>query len=61
MQLLQKASFLDPRYRNKHLGDQNQISVIHDKIKLEMGQINNLEPVNENFLKKNLQYTGKNH
>jgi len=56
MKLLQKASFLDPRHRNKYLGDQNQIGVIHDKIKLEMEQISS----SDHSLKKNHQYTGKN-
>lgn len=59
MKLLKKASFLDPRHRNKYLGDQNQIGVIHDEIKLEMEQISNNIPANDQSLKKNHHYKGK--
>lgn len=55
--LLQKASFLDPRHRNKDLGDQNQICILHNEIKLEMEQINDSASVNPS--KNNQQYTGK--
>lgn len=42
MKLLQITSFLDPRHRNKYLGDQDQIFIIHNEIKLEMKGPNSL-------------------